>query len=223
MHRNYQGEALGPPHEGLNRTGTFVLGRMVTEKRVVPASKWGIARAFRKVDYITPEEAHAMIEDARYGWNGERDSLPLSVLWQTSLRTSEALSLTPSHIIMAGTRLWVRGKGAKDRVIALAPDLYTDLMSYARNQSISAERRFFNINRITGWRIVKLAARRAGIAKRIYPHLFRHGSAIEIIRKLGQPHALKVHLGHSTPVMTMRYLEQIQQEDAAEIISKARL
>ncbi|RLG67972.1 MAG: hypothetical protein DRO11_09535, partial [Methanobacteriota archaeon] len=67
------------------------------------------------------------------------------------------------------------------------------------------------------WQILKELAARAGIQKRVYPHLLRHSDAIERLRQTGNPKALQHHLGHSSTVMVMRYLSTLTQEDSLRI------
>jgi integrase/recombinase XerD len=73
------------------------------------------------------------------------------------------------------------------------------------------------MNRIRGWQIIKQAAKLAGLEKRVYPHLLRHSDAIERLRQTRNPKALQDHLGHASPLMTLRYLSTLQQEDTLRI------
>ena len=57
-----------------------------------------LARALRIVPYLTGDEVRALAQEAKRRRKGERDSLLILLLFQTGLRISEALSLTPSHI-----------------------------------------------------------------------------------------------------------------------------
>ena len=41
--------------------------------------------------------------------------------------------------------------------------------------------------------------------------------AIERLRQTGNPKALQIHLGHTSPFMTMRYLSTLTAEDALRI------
>ena len=66
-------------------------------------------------------------------------------------------------------------------------------------------------------KIIKKAAKKAGINKRVYPHLFRHSDAIYRLKQTGNPKALQLHLGHSSMMMTMRYLNTLSAEDAIRI------
>jgi integrase len=58
-------------------------------------SKMGIQRATSIVPYLTPEEVYQMADAVSDGRNGQRDKLLILLLFETGLRVSEALSLTP--------------------------------------------------------------------------------------------------------------------------------
>ena len=109
------------------------------------------------------------------------------------------------------------GKGSKPRRVACPVTLAESLQAYAFRHGLANGDRFFAINRFRGWQIVKKAAETAGLQKRVYPHLLRHADAIERLRKNGNPKALQDHLGHRSPLMTMRYLSTLQEEDSLRI------
>ena len=179
-----------------------------------------LTRATRIVPYLTPEEVRdlesAALQSPR---KGERDALLIRLLFQTGLRISEALSLTPAHVQIIDGRPAFRiiGKGNKPRMVACPTFLAESIQAYAFRHSLSPTERIFAINRIRAWDIITKAAKRAGLHKRVYPHLLRHSDALERIRKTGNPKALQDHLGHSTPLMTLRYLSTLQQEDSLRI------
>lgn len=114
-------------------------------------------------------------------------------MFQTGLKISEALSLTPSHIESFEGRpvLRVVGKGKKERVVALPERLADKLRAYAYQKEIKPDEKFFPINRQRAWQILKEVSYKAGITKRVYPHLLRHSDAIERLRQTGNPKALQ--------------------------------
>jgi integrase/recombinase XerD len=91
------------------------------------------------------------------------------------------------------------------------------LKSFAFDRKLGLDERLFRINRKRAWQIIKEAAAQAGINKKVYPHLLRHSDAIERLRQTGNPKALQLHLGHNSPLMTMRYLSTLTAEDALRI------
>ena len=141
-------------------------------------------------------------------------------LFQTGLRISEALSISPRKIdsFAGGAVLHIEGKGQKPRLVACPNPLAHRLKSYAFDRQLGLDDRLFKINRKRAWQIIKEAAERAGINKKVYPHLLRHSDAIERLRQTGNPPGpAKLHLGHTSPLMTMRYLATLTAEDALRI------
>ena len=156
---------------------------------------------------------------ARKGRNGERDFLFILLLYQTGLRISEALSLTPAKIILFDGMpvLDIVGKGGKPRLVSCPEGLARKLNAHARHKRLSSQDRFFPFNRIRGWQINKQAAKSARFEKRVFPHLLRHSDAIERLRQTGNPKALQHHLGHSSISMVLRYLSTLTQEESLRI------
>lgn len=178
-----------------------------------------LARSIRIVPYLLPEEVQKLATEARKKRNGERDYLFILFLYQTGLRISEALSLTPAKIDQFDGKpvIEVMGKGKKPRIVSCPESLANKLISYAYNKKLDPQDRIFTFNRIRGWQIIKEAAIRAGFEKRVFPHLLRHSDAIERLRQTGNPKALQHHLGHSSISMVMRYLSTLTQEESLRI------
>jgi integrase/recombinase XerD len=191
----------------------------MTTKSLVK-SKMGLQRATSIVPYLTPEEVYRMADAALDNRNGERDKLLILLLFETGLRVSEALSLTPRLIAQHNSKPVIhlkKGKGNKTRMVACPEDLAHRIRSFAYSKEIGIDDRIFPINRKRAWQIVKLAGEKASIQKRVWPHLLRHSDAIERLRQTGNPKALQLHLGHSSALMTMRYLATLTAEDVLRI------
>ena len=190
---------------------------MAKSRALVPTRNT-IAKAFSIVPYLTRDEIKRMVH-AIGGRHKARDELLILCLYQTGLRISEALSLTPRMIGSQDGKavLFIVGKGRKPRMVACPNGLAHRLKSYAYDRRIEADSRFFTINRKRAWQIITKVAEDAGIHKRVYPHLLRHSDAIERLRQTGNPKALQLHLGHSSPAMTLRYLSTLTAEDALRI------
>jgi len=187
-------------------------------KALVPARGYALSKASRIVPYLTTEEVY-QITDACQGRNGERDKLLILTLFQTGLRVSEALSITPRKIGVYNSHsvLSIKGKGGRPRLVSCPDDLAHQIKSYSFDEKLGLDDRIFKVNRIQAWRIVSQRAGQGRIQKRVYPHLFRHSDAIERLRQTGNPKSLQLHLGHSSMLMTMRYLSTLQEEDSLRI------
>lgn len=197
----------------------------MTTNSIVPRPKMDLQRATSIVPYLTPEEVYMMTEAIADGRNGERDKLLILLLFETGLRVSEALSLTPRLIGQSEGKPVIylkKGKGRKPRMVACPEDLAHRIRSYAYSKEIGIDDRIFPIKRKRAWQIVKLAGEKADLQKRVWPHLLRHSDAIERLRQTGNPKALQLHLGHSSALMTMRYLTTLTAEDALRIQQQVR-
>jgi len=174
------------------------------------------ARALKIVPYLTPDEVSRLCAACR-GRQRDRDALLILVLFQTGLRISEALTLTVGHLSRQPGALAIVGKGGKPRLVACPAPLNHRFKAYAFDRGLGPADRLFPIGRKRAWQIIGAAAEAAGLEKRVYPHLFRHSGAIERLRQTGNPRALQLHLGHASPLMTMRYLSTLTAEEALRI------
>jgi site-specific recombinase XerD len=179
------------------------------------------ARALRLVPYLTPEEVQQLCAACR-GRHQDRDVLLIVLLFQTGLRISEALGLTVGHLSRQPGVLEVMGKGRKLRLVACPAALTHRLKAFAFDRGLDPGVRLFPVGRKRAWQIIGAAAANAGLGKPVYPHLLRHSDAIERLRQTGNPRALQLHLGHASPLMTMRYLSTITAEEALRINQTVR-
>ncbi len=178
-------------------------------------------RALRLVPYLTPEEIKRLCAGCQ-GRHRERDALLILVLFQTGLRISEALSLTVAQLNRQPGTLEIMGKGNKKRLVACPAPLAHRLKAFAFDRGLGLTHRIFPVGRKRAWQIVKQAAAHAGLTTPVYPHLLRHSDAIERLRQTMNPRALQLHLGHASPLMTMRYLSTLTAEEALRINQAVR-
>jgi integrase/recombinase XerD len=151
----------------------------------------------------------------------ERDKLIIRFLADTGIRVGELCSLEPANIISGSDRrdfLKIFGKGSKERAVPIAPQLARRLERYQSIRPIDARgRRIFLAARrdslgeyapLTTSGVLQLlrgAADRAGITRRVHPHLLRHSFAVEAVRRGMNPAQLAQLLGHSG----LRMIEQV--------------
>jgi integrase/recombinase XerD len=189
-------------------------------KNPVIVQKGWMNKANSPVRYLVEDEVNQLCRACKK----ERDRLLILLLFQTGLRISEALALTPASIgeFEGKPAMEIVGKGKKLRLVALPVNLREKLESYAYRAKIEPRIRFFDINRSRAWQILNEVREAAGIEKRVFPHLLRHSDAIIRLRKTGNPKALQYHLGHNSPAMTLRYLSTLTQEDALRVQQEVR-
>ena len=199
---------------------------MTLAKRIVSAVIGARAQVSRNLSrhlpyYLTPEEAHPLINSTE----NERDRLLLRLLWETSVRVSEAIRIQLGDVARDGIR--VLGKGGFERVVFIQDGLVTAILFYAQEMALGRDDYLFRSRRgghVTKQRadqIIKSAARRAGLERSVHAHLFRHGYAINFLNCGGRLDALQEQLGHRDINTTRIYL-RLTSEDVSREVAKIR-
>ena len=138
-------------------------------------------------ELLTTEEVKAMIRAA----DNPRDRAFIGVLYESACRIGEMLTLKIKHVHQDeyGAKLIVDGKTGprRVRIISSSPLLATWLNHHLDRENpeapvwISASRgKTFGIRGAD--EMLKHAAQKAGVNKRIHPHLFRHSRLTELAR-----------------------------------------
>jgi len=141
-----------------------------------------------------------------------RNQLLLRVLYAGGLRVSELCRLKWKDLQErkdAG-QMTIFGKGEKTNVILIPNPLWNDLIDFQNNVLESAplfkSRKGGHLHPSQVLRIVKAAAKRAGITKSISPHWFRHAHASHAIAHGADLSLIQATLNHSSISTTGRYL-----------------
>jgi site-specific recombinase XerD len=128
------------------------------------------------------------------------------------LRVSELCALTAEDIDSARMLVRVRdGKGAKDRYVMLSPRLLATLRAYWRQRPPRGPYLFPSprpgqpLSRKAVWHMLRRAARRAGLRKRVTPHTLRHCFATHLLEAGTNIRVIQVLLGHRSLRTTARY------------------
>lgn len=185
----------------------------------------------RFLDLITPGELNRLLEAPK----GEdlkslRDKAILELLFSTGMRVSELCSL-PREISANSEELSIRGKGGKVRVVFVSPAAQTALKKYLASRKDMEESLFFridgipqkgkeeknqkqkkytgkeygNLDRRSVERIVKHYAIKAGISKKVTPHVLRHMFATDLLENGADLRSVQALLGHSSITTTQIY------------------
>ena len=155
---------------------------------------------------LAKEEVLAMIQNT----NNMKHRCVVSFLYSAGLRRSEVLNLEPQDI--DSRRMVVRvksGKGNKDRYSILSEKLLRDLRKYY----VQWRPKKYLFEGPTGGKysaesvvkIVKEAARKAGIKKNVTPHMLRHSFATHLLESGTDLRYIQVLLGHKSTKTTEIY------------------
>ncbi|MBU2638927.1 MAG: tyrosine-type recombinase/integrase [Nanoarchaeota archaeon] len=142
--------------------------------------------------------------------HNEKHPLILELLYSAGLRVGEAVKLKPMDFDFARNIGWIRkGKGNKDRPFIIARCLHEKLKkaAFEANESwIFQGRRGRHLNVRSVQEIVKQAAKKAGVNKKIHPHSLRHSFATHLIENGYDVAAVQPLMGHSSAETTLVYV-----------------
>ncbi len=140
-----------------------------------------------------------------------RDRAILEILFSTGLRVSELCALDVD-LDLSHSELSVRGKGDKVRVVFLSPAALSALKEYRVARKDMEEALFVDgraeLRRMTPRdveRRVKEYAVRAGITKKVTPHVLRHSFATDLLANGADLRSVQQLLGHASITTTQIY------------------
>ena len=173
--------------------------------------------AERSLDLISAEELERLM-DAPDGVDLKdlRDKAILELLFSTGLRVSELCSLN-NDIDINRSELSVRGKGDKIRVVFVSDDARNVLKKYLTKRTDMDDALFIQLGRSAKGnktlrltprsieRIVKHYAIKAGISKKVTPHVIRHSFATDLMQNGADIRSVQALLGHANISTTQIY------------------
>ncbi|MBU2576201.1 MAG: tyrosine-type recombinase/integrase [Nanoarchaeota archaeon] len=135
--------------------------------------------------------------------------LIIKILYGCGLRVSEIINLKKEDVNFEEGLIHVKmAKGRKDRFVKIPNSVIEDLENFMK---ISGGVYLFGSNRggkltdSTIQAIMKNSAKKAGIKKRVYPHLLRHSFATHLLEQGTDLRVIQKLLGHSDIKTTQIY------------------
>ena len=149
---------------------------------------------------------------------GLRDAVILELMYGTGIRVSELVGLNLGDVDLKGGRIRVKGKGKKERIVPLSPDVCKMIDDYYKIMpQILAQGRFIEsealiINRLgsrmtdrTIRRVVEAYLKQAGLPLDYSPHSFRHSFATHLLEGGADIRSIQELLGHESLSTTQKY------------------
>lgn len=139
-----------------------------------------------------------------------RDKLILSLLYSSGLRVSELVSLNMNDIDLKERTIRIRGKGNKDRIVLFDQKTKKLIKDYLRERTQESEYLFLNrFGKPLTPRYIQIAIKnyaiKAGIKKKVTPHILRHSFATHLLKNGVDIRAIQQLLGHSNLSTTQIY------------------
>lgn len=142
----------------------------------------------------------------------------LSVIYSAGLRRSELIDLRVTDILSERNQVLIHNaKGNKDRYSLLSPHLLSELRVYYKKYK---PKQWLFEGRMPGSKysetsirnILNIASKKAGIKRRITPHMLRHSFATHLLEQGVDLRYIQVLLGHSSSKTTEIYTHVSNQE-----------
>jgi site-specific recombinase XerD len=171
----------------------------------------------RDLDLITADELNRLMK-APTGDSERslRDRAILELLFSTGLRVSELCSLN-ADLDLSRDEFSVRGNGDKVRVVFLSPSAKKTVAEYLRKRSDMGDALFVGHGTSTKGKdaarltpraiqyLVKQYAVKAGITRKVTPHIIRHNFATDLLENGADLRAVQALLGHANIATTQVY------------------
>ncbi|MES3005677.1 MAG: site-specific tyrosine recombinase/integron integrase [Patescibacteria group bacterium] len=178
------------------------------EIKAIPGDTIELAKVpERSLDLITSEELNRLLSGPNDVENEQvrlRDKAILDLFFSTGLRVSELCSL-PRDLDLTKDEFSVRGKGEKVRVVFLSLEAKDALKAYLKKRGDIDNDRLFNLTPRSIQRLVKHYAIKAGISKKVTPHVIRHSFATDLLQNGADLRSVQMLLGHANITTTQIY------------------
>ncbi len=168
----------------------------------------------RHLDLISVDELSRLLKAPDTATlRGMRDKALLELFFSTGLRLSELCSLN-RDLDLSKDEFSIRGKGEKVRVVFLSDAAKAAIAAYLKARKDMAEPLFVNSsNNDTAGRLtprsiertVKHYAIKAGISKKVTPHVLRHSFATDLLSNGADIRSVQMMLGHANIATTQVY------------------
>ncbi len=170
----------------------------------------------RHLDLITVEELNRLLKAPdKDDLKSLRDRAILELFFSTGLRLSELCSLN-RDLDLSKDEFSIRGKGEKVRVVFLSDSAKSAIRDYLKKRTDTDEPMFVQHARNKGQsggrltqrsieRIVKHYAIKAGISKKVTPHVIRHSFATDLLSNGADIRSVQMMLGHANIATTQIY------------------
>lgn len=179
----------------------------------------------RQIVILQPAEMDALMRTAATAELGARDRAMIALAYDTGLRAGELVGIRLEDLDLAAGTCVVRGKTGEG-MVPLSMECRAELVAYLRerprmfpwaDEGLLFPGRRGRPLQPNGVRLMlRRVTRRAGISKRVYPHLLRHSFGTQYLRGGGDVSRLQRILRHKTDAATRLYLHLVDDDVRAQ-------
>lgn len=209
---------------------------LVREKEILinPFQMVGTPRLEKRLpNFLSIEEVSRLLSATGETPIGIRDRAILEALYATGMRIAELTSLKIKDLDLARGEILVFGKGSRERIVVIGSYAITWLKRYLESvrpdflakSSTPSEKVFLNrlgkpLSARTVQRMILKCGKRAGLSKKVTPHIFRHTFATHLLSHGADLRSVQELLGHKSLSTTQVYTH-LTPERLKEVYLKA--
>jgi integrase/recombinase XerD len=183
-----------------------------------PMINLGAPRPWGRLPRTLTQEEVTQLVDLHTGKRPEeiRDAAMVELLYATGLRVSELVGVEVPHLNLDVGYVLASGKGGKQRVVPIGEPARRKVSAYLEvargslmkrrvSPFVFVTRRGTKLTRQGFWNVLRNRAQRAGIARRISPHMLRHSFATHLLEHGADLRSVQTMLGHASISTTQIY------------------
>ena len=170
----------------------------------------------RLPSFVADKDIKTLFEHVAFpeGWLGSTERLLLLVFYHTGMRLSELIQLKDSQVNAASHSLKILGKGNKERIVPVSPELMKAIKEYQqeRAKQFEGDQAYLFLNEKgkplaprAVYTIVKKYLSLVTTVEKRSPHVLRHSFATHLTNNGADLNAIKELLGHSSLAATQVY------------------
>lgn len=171
---------------------------------------WTKLRSIRK-DRRLPKPIRMEEIEKIFSQTNLRERTIFGALYDTGIRVSELVAIQVKDIDFTEGFLKVKGKGSVERLVPLSKNLMLTLKEYMKEKGIKEGYLFTEkdsplpLTRQAVFIILKELAEKAGLKRKISPHMFRHTFATRLLKGGADLRSVQEILGHKSITTTQIY------------------
>lgn len=206
------------------------------ETAIDPTQNVDLPKGGRKLpDFLSKVEIERVLAAADGDSpEGSRNNAMMELLYATGLRVSELVSLKVEDLNLESGFLTVIGKGSRERIVPVGRQAVKALRHYiadarealrkGRATSVlfltrQGKRMSRGMTRQGFWEILRTLVTKAGIDRRVSPHMLRHSFATHLLEGGADLRAVQAMLGHSD-ISTTQIYTHLNLQHLKEISSR---
>jgi integrase/recombinase XerC len=170
----------------------------------------------RLPNFVADKDMKTLFDHVEFpdSWQGKTERLLMLLFYNTGMRLSEVINLKDSQVNASNHSLKILGKGNKERIVPVSPELLSEIKNYQRERNdfivektdlLLLTEKGKNLSPRGVYSSVKKYLSLVTTIEKRSPHVLRHTFATHLMNNGADLNAVKELLGHSSLAATQVY------------------